>query len=91
MIPSKKKLIELENLADFKKIISKNSGFIIITDKTPFDHIHLPMCRLVNESNFKKKVIMNKRKRGSYFWVKKIGDAKKKISKLNECRLCNPN
>jgi len=81
---------EINSLVEFRSIILKNEEFIVITDQTPFNHIHNTHCRLITETNFKKKIITNKKKYGSYFCFNDFSEARKKIPKLMKCRLCNP-
>jgi hypothetical protein len=65
-------MYEIRKLRDFKKIIKRKSGYIIITDNpTSSRKIHLVSCPYVNVKHFETKVIQNSGVNGRYYWVKK--------------------
>ena len=65
---------EIISLDEFKKIVLKNKGYFLITCHKPSHYVHYPNCRLINENNFKKKIILNKKKSGTYFWLSNLTD-----------------
>lgn len=62
--------MEIETLNDFRDVIAKGDGLVVLTDKpTRRTRLHQPTCMSVQERFFVKKVIENKRDNGQYFWA----------------------
>ena len=80
--------LSIESLEEFNRIISENKGYIVVTDRTRWDHVHLPNCKYLGEEHFKKKVIVNKKQNGAYFWFENFQDIKKEFPKINPCSYC---
>ena len=45
----------LEKKEDFIEIKKNNVGVILITDSTTGNHVHIPSCSFVTESNYEEK------------------------------------
>ena len=69
---------EIETLEEFREIVRKNEGYIVITDIANTNKIHRPSCRWVREEYFEEKVIKNKCRNGHYYWTNNIKFAQKK-------------
>ncbi|MCH7648185.1 MAG: hypothetical protein IIA83_06230 [Thaumarchaeota archaeon] len=80
----------IKKLEDFKKIQSNNLGIILITDSKTGNHLHLPSCSFVTESNYQQKVITDNKKFGDYSWWANVSMAEKKDPTAKLCTKCNP-
>ena len=69
---------EIKTLEEFREIVRKNEGYIVITDIANTNKIHRPSCRWVREEYFEERVIKNKCRNGHYYWTNNIKFAQKK-------------
>jgi len=79
---------EIVTINEFTKITLENEGYIVVTDTATGARYHKPNCRFITHSNFRKKVITNKGKNGSYYWVKSLKEALQ--HKAKPCDTCKP-
>ncbi|WLD93908.1 hypothetical protein [Alkalihalobacillus sp. AL-G] len=59
----------VKHLNDFQHIQRQGIGFFIILDNANPVKVHSVGCSWVKEENFIRKVLTNKEKHGSYYWV----------------------
>ncbi len=81
---------KIGTLEKFKEIQETSKGVILITDDATGNHVHLPNCRHVTESNFNEKVIQNQSRNGAYYWYENIPHTMKEHSDFKPCSDCHP-
>lgn len=59
---------EILTLEEFDQVISRNTGYIVITDKANQIRIHRVNCKHLRCDWFETKVVTNKNRNGSYYW-----------------------
>jgi len=84
------KMIEIKSEEEFRKLIQKKEGIILITDNVTGDHVHLTTCDNVAEKNFVEKVIANNNKNGRYFWGSTTSSFNSASTKFTACTNCKP-
>jgi len=82
---------QIQTLEEFKSIISKGDGFIVITDipsKNP-TRIHYTTCHHFREDWFFEKMVENEGKYGLYLWYPSKIEAQNANPDRENCKFCN--
>jgi len=82
---------EIEDLKEFDKIMGdpyKGDSFIVITNKSRMNKIHILTCKSIKRSDFIVKVVDNKGKKGGYYWFKDPSEAKSVFDDVKDCENC---
>ena len=82
---------QIQTLGEFKSIISKGEGFIVITDNATDSptRIHYATCHHFREDWFFEKMVENEGKYGLYLWYSSIAEAQNAIPDRENCKFCN--
>jgi len=82
---------QIQTLEEFKSIISKGDGFIVITDHPTINptRIHSTICNRLKEDWFFEKMVENKGKYGLYLWYPSKAEAQNANPDRENCKFCN--
>ncbi len=82
---------QIQTLEEFKSIISKGDGFIVITDHPTINptRIHSTICNRLKEDWFFEKMVENKGKYGLYLWYSTKIEAQNANPDRENCKFCN--
>ena len=69
---------QIQNLRQFEEVKNNNVGYVLILDIANPNRIHRPRCKYIKENRFRTKVMKNRNKNGSYWWVKNLNIAASK-------------
>ena len=79
---------EIRTLSDFRLLLARPDGVIVITDSGSHAKAHRTNCRYLNENNFTKKVLEgDSKKRGSYYFFVRFDDAARELNAYS-CMRC---
>lgn len=81
--------MKIQTLEEFRNIISKDKGFIAITDIANPTKIHSTNCQRLKEDYFFEKMVENDGKYGLYLWYATDMAAHDDHPKAANCRFCN--
>ena len=82
---------QIQTLEEFKSIISKGDGFIVITDQPTINptRIHSTICNRLKEDWFFEKMVENEGKYGLYLWYPSKAEAQNANPDRENCKFCN--
>ena len=82
---------QIQTLEEFKSIISKGDGFIVITDQPTINptRIHSTICNRLKEDWFFEKMVENEGKNGLYLWYPSKAEAQNANPDRENCKFCN--
>ena len=82
---------QIQTLEEFKTIISKGDGFIVITDQPTINptRIHSTICNRLKEDWFFEKMVENEGKYGLYLWYPSKIEAQNANPDRENCKFCN--
>jgi hypothetical protein len=73
---------------EFRRIIAKAEGVIVITGPTP-PRAHTPFCDLLSDDRFNQNVVMSESRGARYYWRSNLVEARKEFGAV-ACKKCRP-
>jgi hypothetical protein len=80
---------EISNFEDLRKLRLADEGYFVITDTARSALVHRVNAKCITADSFNLKVVINKSKQGSYFWVDSLATAAHKYG-AKSCKVCKP-
>ena len=80
---------EVSTIRQFRRVTSRDAGYIVITDGAYPAHIHRSDCPWLRERYFEQKVIRSDCRHGRYYWVANKRIARSQLD-AEPCEKCHP-
>jgi hypothetical protein len=77
---------EITTLREFRQIVSRAEGVIVITGTSP-PRAHWPLCDLLTDDRFNLNVVLNEGGSGRYYWRGSLMEARKEFGAV-PCKRC---
>lgn len=77
---------EITTLREFRQIVSRAEGVIVITGTSP-PRAHWPLCGLLTDDRFNLNVVLNEGGSGKYYWRGSLMEARKEFGAV-PCKRC---
>ncbi len=82
-------LREVSTIRQFRRLTSRDAGFIVITDSAYPPRFHTTECPWLRERYFEMKVIRSDCRHGRYYWVANKRIARSQLG-AEPCEKCHP-
>ena len=79
---------EIRTTKEFRQIVGRAEGFIVITGTTP-PRVHGVLCPLLTDDRFNENVIINEGRGGRYYWRSNFNEARREFGAV-ACKRCDP-
>ncbi len=80
---------EILSFDELRKLRLADEGYFVITDNVRPAIVHRVNAKCIKADSFNLKVVINRRKQGSYFWVDSLATAAR-VYGAKRCKVCKP-
>jgi hypothetical protein len=86
--PESQPVGEITNLKEFRQVIAKAEGVIVVTGSKP-PKAHTPFCDLLSDDRFNQNVVLSEKPTVKYYWRSTLIDARRELGAV-PCKKCRP-